>query len=76
MYSHFYVSVDDACICLEYERGNLLSLEKLFDQIELEIDLKINHDKTDILHVGSIRNSECKLITQKSLYGLIILLEC
>ena len=74
--SLLHLFADDNCIFLEYNRGNLLHLEKLFDQVELEIGLKINYDNIEILCVDSIGNSDCILITQKVTHGLKILLEC
>ena len=36
-----YLFADDICIFEGYDRGNLLCLGKLFDQIELEIGSKL-----------------------------------
>ena len=58
---------DDTCIFTLFKQENLSAIFQTFDIFQKNAGLKINYNKTDILRLGSLRNSEAKLYTQKSL---------
>ena len=52
---------DDTCLPLAYEKKSLEATLKTFEEFKLLSGLKVNYDKTEILRIGSIRGSQCKL---------------
>ena len=53
---------DDTCITIEADHDSLLELDRLFDRIAAQLGFKINYDKTEILRLGSLRNTDFKII--------------
>ncbi len=58
---------DDTVITIPFCGETLKEIEKTFEKFTQISGLKINYDKTEILRIGSIRNSDAKFITQKQL---------
>ena len=57
---------DDTCITIEADSKSLDIIENIFHILEHEAVLKVNYDKTEILRLDSVRDTDFKLTTQKS----------
>ena len=53
---------DDMCITIKADYDSLLELERSFDTIAAQSGLKINYSKTEILRIGSLRNTDFKIM--------------
>ena len=58
---------DDADLTLRYEIETLLEVEKTFAKFQRVSGLKVNYDKTEILRIGSLRQSKAKLFTAREM---------
>ena len=58
---------DDTCLTILFDQDSLNSVIQTFDLFENFAGLRINYDKTDILRLGSLRNSDAKFYTQRPL---------
>ncbi len=58
---------DDTVITIPFCEETLNEIEKTFEKFTRISGLKVNYDKTEILRIGSLRNSDAKLITQRQL---------
>ena len=54
---------DDSCNTIEDDSDSSLQWDRLFDRIAAQSGLKINHDKTEILRLVSLRSTDFKIIT-------------
>ena len=59
---HLKQFYDDTCITIEAGQDALLDLERSFDRIAAQSGLKIHYDKAAILRLGSLRNTDFKII--------------
>lgn len=59
---------DDATLTILFCRSSLQAVIETFDQFEIVSGLKVNYDKTEILRIGSIRNSNAKIYTGRKLH--------
>ena len=59
---------DDVCSVLKYSANSLHAISQTFSYCETVAGLKINYDKTEVLRIGSLRNSEAELYCQKPLH--------
>ena len=58
---------DDTCLFLHYDEISLKNVLDTLQHIETTTGLKISYDKTVVYRIGSLRNSEAKIYTQKNL---------
>ena len=58
---------DDTVLTIPFCEETLQEIEKTFESFTQISGLKVNYDKTEILRIGSIRNSDAKFITKKQL---------
>ena len=58
---------DDTVITIPFCNETLNEIEKTFEKFTQISGLKVNYDKTEILRIGSIRNTDAKLITKRQL---------
>ena len=58
---------DDTWFSLMYDQDNLNRVLQTLDTFERCSGLKINYEKTELLRIGSLKNSNAKLYTQKQL---------
>ena len=56
---------DDTSLTLLYSHQNLVEVISTFDRFHSLSGLKVNYDKTEIMRIGSLKNSVAKLITAK-----------
>ena len=56
---------DDTCSISRFTKRSLNAIFRAFDHFERVTGLKINYDKTEILRIGSLRDTEAKIYTQK-----------
>ena len=57
---------DDTSLFSLYDKTSLDGIIEIFGIIEENMGLRVNYDKTNIYRIGSIRNSNAKLYTQKN----------
>ena len=58
---------DDTFMAFLFDQDSLDEILNTLDRFELLSGLKVNYDKTEILRIGSLKNSDAKLYTQKCL---------
>ena len=58
---------DDTYMAFLFEKESLDQIINTLDKFQIISGLKVNYDKTEILRIGSLKNSEAKLYTQKNL---------
>ena len=56
---------DDTCITIEADSKSLNIIENISYILECEARLKVNYDKTETLRLGSSRDTDFKITTQK-----------
>ena len=56
---------DDTCLSVLYDPDSVNAVIQTFDSFEHFSGLKINYDKTDILRIGSLKNTDAMFYTQK-----------
>ena len=56
---------DDTCSVSMFSKRSLNAIFRAFRHFEKATGLKINYDKTEILRIGSLRNTNAKIYTQK-----------
>lgn len=59
---------DDTTLFLLFDREVLLEVVKVFDHYCNLLGLKVNYDKTSIYRLGSLKNTNAKLYTNKPFY--------
>ena len=58
---------DDTFMAFLFDKDSLDEILYTLDNFELLSGLKVNYDKTEILRIGSLKNSDAKLYTQRKL---------
>ncbi len=58
---------DDTTLSVLYDANTMTTLMNTFDHFEQISGLKVNYNKTEVLRIGSIRDSNAKLYTTKPL---------
>ena len=58
---------DDTYMAFLFEKESLDEIISTLDKFQIISGLKVNYDKTEILRIGSLKNSDAKLYTQKNL---------
>ena len=58
---------DDTWFSLIYDQDNLNTVLQTLDTFQICSGLKINYEKTELLRIGSLKNSNARLYTQKQL---------
>ena len=58
---------DDTVLFLKFEKITLDGVIQTFEHLEANTGLRINYDKTVVYRIGSIKNTNAKLYTQKEL---------
>lgn len=58
---------DDTDLFLLYDQDSLNATMETLDRIHFCLGLKINYDKTSVYRIGSLKNSQAQLYTQKQL---------
>ena len=58
---------DDTFLAFLFDRDSLDEILITFDKFENISGLKVNYDKTEILRIGSLKDSDAKLYTQRNL---------
>ena len=76
---HFKIHqyADDTCITTPFCNNSFLAIFKTFERFKEISGLCVNYDKTEILRIGSLRNSEARFYTEKKINwtnGVITLL--
>ena len=56
---------DDTCLTIHLCQESLIQTFDIFNRFGKDSGLKINYDKTEILRIGSIRHSNCRLYTKE-----------
>ena len=58
---------DDTYMAFLFDKDSLDEILYTLDKFELLSGLKVNYDKTEILRIGSLKNTDAKLYTQRKL---------
>ena len=58
---------DDTWFSLIFDQENLNTVLKTLNDFQNISGLKINYDKTELLRIGSLKNSNARLYTQRQL---------
>ena len=59
---------DDTALFIHFDKISIEEVVRTFQNIEAATGLKISYEKTVIYRIGSIKNSDAKLYTQKDLH--------
>ena len=58
---------DDMDLYVKFSQGNLNNIEKIFNEFWESTGFSLSYDKTKILRIGSLKDSDAKLYSQKKL---------
>ncbi len=58
---------DDTSLTLSFDENTIIAVQQTFDLFYSASGLKVNYDKTEILRIGSLQNSNAKLINCKKM---------
>ena len=56
---------DDTSLTLSFDENTIITVQQTFDLFHSASGLKVNYDKTEILRIGSLKNSNARLINCK-----------